>query len=591
MTRALSRRQVLRRFGAVAALAATPALIQAAPAILRGRPGDEVASDLFSLGVGSGDPTSDSVVLWTRLAPDPLNGGGMPNRPVPVKFRVARDRGCLQVVRSGVVLALPESGHAVHVTLEDLDPNTWYWYQFEAIGARSRVGRTRTFPASWQHVQKMRFAFASCQDFTAGYYPAYRDMLSQNLDFFVHVGDYIYEGGADASPILPGRNHEGGEIFSVDDYRNRYALYRLDDDLQNLHASVPSLCTWDDHEVDNNYAGLVAEETAPYSGAEFAQRRRNAYDVYRETMPLRPKNRILTPQGNMRIFRDFEFGSLANIYLLDTRQYRSDQPAADGFGSTDADAVAVEPVFGEKLYDAAGIESEAATLMGQQQEYWLADRLYDSRAQWNVIAQQIMMMPWNLRLAGRKQVELNPSLPAPQKAAILALVDKVANLYNVDAWDGYPAARRRVLDIISRSGARNPVVLSGDIHAAWAANLLADFTNPATSNMVAGEFTCSSITSTFTSADPRPAQFVVSASLPDNPHINYFNGLYRGYCICDVDAKRWRTTYRAVLGNPLDPNPLALVPQANSPVGTDKVIELQAGFNAPHSGKRLVQVS
>ena len=591
MTRALSRRQVLRRFGAVAALAATPALIQAAPAILRGRPGDEVASDLFSLGVGSGDPTSDSVVLWTRLAPDPLNGGGMPNRPVPVKFRVARDRGCLHVVRSGVVLALPESGHAVHVTLEDLDPNTWYWYQFEAIGARSRVGRTRTFPASWQHVQKMRFAFASCQDFTAGYYPAYRDMLSQNLDFFVHVGDYIYEGGADASPILPGRNHEGGEIFSVDDYRNRYALYRLDDDLQNLHASVPSLCTWDDHEVDNNYAGLVAEETAPYSGAEFAQRRRNAYDVYRETMPLRPKNRILTPQGNMRIFRDFEFGSLANIYLLDTRQYRSDQPAADGFGSTDADAVAVEPVFGEKLYDAAGIESEAATLMGQQQEYWLADRLYDSRAQWNVIAQQIMMMPWNLRLAGRKQVELNPSLPAPQKAAILALVDKVANLYNVDAWDGYPAARRRVLDIISRSGARNPVVLSGDIHAAWAANLLADFTNPATSNMVAGEFTCSSITSTFTSADPRPAQFVVSASLPDNPHINYFNGLYRGYCICDVDAKRWRTTYRAVLGNPLDPNPLALVPQANSPVGTDKVIELQAGFNAPHSGKRLVQVS
>jgi alkaline phosphatase D len=587
----LSRRQVLRRFGAVAALAASPAIIQAAPAILRGRPGDEVASDLFSLGVGSGDPTCDSVVLWTRLAPDPLNGGGMPARPVPVKYRVARDRRFLQVVDRGVTLALPESGHAVHVTLENLEPNTWYWYEFEAMGARSRVGRTRTFPAPWQRVQKMRFAFASCQDFTAGYYAAYRDMLAQQLDFFVHVGDYIYEGGASSSPILPGRVHQGSEIFSVDDYRNRYALYRLDEDLQNLHASLPMLCTWDDHEVDNNYAGLTAEEGAPFSGAEFAQRRRNAYDVYRETMPLRPKSRILTPQGNLRIFRDFEFGSLANIYLLDTRQFRSDQPAVDGFGSTDPDSVAVEPVFGEKLYDAAGIESEAATLMGQQQEYWLADRLYDSRAQWNVIAQQIMMMPWNLRLAGRKQVELNPSLPAPQKAAILALIDNVANLYNVDAWDGYPAARRRVLDIVSRSGARNPVVLSGDIHAAWAANLLKDFSNPAASDMVAGEFTCSSITSTFVGADPRPGHLVVSASLPDNPHINYFNALYRGYCICDVDAKRWRTTYRAVLGNPLDPNPLALVPQANSPVGTDKVIELAAGFNAPNSGKRLVQVA
>jgi alkaline phosphatase D len=587
----LSRRQVLRRFGAVAALAATPAIIQAAPAILRGRPGDEVASDLFSLGVGSGDPTCDSVVLWTRLAPDPLNGGGMPDRPVPVKFRVSRDRGFLQVVRSGVALALPEAGHSVHVTLDNLEPNTWYWYEFQAMGARSRIGRTRTFPAPWQRVEKMRFAFASCQDFTAGYYPAYRDMLSQQLDFFVHVGDYIYEGGSSSSPILPERNHQGGEIFSVDDYRNRYALYRLDEDLQNLHASVPALCTWDDHEVDNNYAGLIAENGAPYVDAEFAQRRRNAYDVYRESMALRPVNRILTPQGNMRIFRDFEYGSLANIYLLDTRQYRSDQPADDVFGSTDPDSVAVEPVFGEKLYDAAGIESDAATLMGQAQEYWLAGRLYDSRAQWNVIAQQIMMMPWNLRLAGRKQVELNPSLPPAQKQAILALVDKVANLYNVDAWDGYPAARRRVLDIISRSGARNPVVLSGDIHAAWAANLLKDFSNPATSDMVAGEFTCSSITSTFLAADPRPGNLVVSASLPDNPHINYFNALYRGYCICDVDAKRWRTTYRAVLGNPLDPNPLALVPQANSPVGTDKVLELQAGFNARNSGKRLVQVA
>ncbi len=588
MTRRFTRRALLRHLTATGALTTASGVTLGAPAILRGQPGDAQASDLFSLGVASGDPTADSVVLWTRLAPDPLNGGGMPRLPVPVKFRIARDPGLAQVAHAGYTVALAEAGHAVHVTVQNLEPNAWYWYQFEALGARSRVGRTRTFPAWHQHVPRMRFALASCQNFEAGYFVAYRDMREQELDFVVHVGDYIYESGASGSPILAGRVHTGGEIFSLDDYRNRYALYRLDPDLQDLHASLPVLCTWDDHEVDNNYAGLIAEEGAPLVGEDFVQRRRNAYEVYRESMALRPKNRLPMPRG-MRIYRELEFGSLASFYLLDSRQYRSDQPAEDGFGSTDPDALALEGVVvNEKLYDAAGIESPAATLLGNAQENWLAERLYASRAHWNVLAQQVMLMPWNLRRAARRQVEL--TVPPAAQPPLLALIDNVANLYNVDAWDGYPAARQRLLDLVARSGAKNPIVLTGDIHAAWGANLLKDFDAPQTSDLVAGEFVCSSISSTFLPPDPRPGHAFVTASLTDNPHIAYVNALFRGYCVCDVDAQRWRTSYRAVLGDPLDPNPLALVPQANSPVGTDRVLELEAGFNAVGSGKRLVSV-
>jgi alkaline phosphatase D len=588
MNRTVSRRALLGTLGAASATLATPRILLGAPAILKGELGYPLPSGLFALGVGSGDPDDSSVMLWTRLAADPLGGGGVPSQPVPVRFRVATDAGMGRIVESGTVLALAETGHAVHVLVTGLRPDTWYWYDFQVRGARSRVGRTRTFPASHQATSRMRFALVSCQDYAAGYYAAYRDMLTQNLDFVVHVGDYIYESGASATPLLPGRDHLGSEIFSVADYRNRYAQYRLDADLQNLHASVPFLCTWDDHEVDNNYAGLDAEESAPYTGDEFARRRRNGYQAYRESMALRPLNRLITPAGNLRLYRDIEFGSLATFHLLDTRQYRSDQPAGDNFGSTDPDAVAIEPVFGETLFDAQGIEDPGATLLGRTQEYWLADRLRRSRAQWNVLAQQIMVMPWNLRATGRKQVELNPSLPAPQKAAILGLIDQVANLYNVDAWDGYPAARRRLLELVARSGARNPVVLSGDIHSAWAANLLSDFSDPANADLVAAEFVCTSITSTFLTSDPRPTDFIVRASLPDNPHIGYFNGLFRGYCLCDVDRRAWQTTYRAVQGNPLDPSPLALVPQAGSPVGTDKVLRIEAGFNRPGSGARLL---
>ena len=552
-------------------------------------------NQLFTLGVASGDPDDRSVVLWTRLAPDPLNGGGMGRRAVPVRWEVATDYDMRHVIRRGITLATHHRGHAVQAVARGLPSDCWLYYRFYALGQASRVGRTRTFPSSRDVAYRMRFALASCQNYTAGFYSAYNDMLNQDLDFVVHVGDYIYENAALNSPLLPDRNHNGSEIFSVEDYRNRYALYRLDPNLQEAHAQLPFIATWDDHEVDNNYAGLVPEEGAPFSD-EFAKRRRNGYQVYAESMPLRPWNRLLRRDGSLRIFRKLKFGQLADIHVLDSRQFRTDQPAEDGFGSADivppAVEAALEGAFGEELFDPEGINDPSATMLGAHQETWLARNLRRSRAQWNILAQGIMVTKWNLVSAGRLQISANPTIPPADKEALLAAFEAVSSLINVDAWDGYQAARERLFGVLDALRPSNPVVLTGDIHSSWAANLLKDFANPS-SDVLAAEFVCTSITSTFGGADPRPTDFVVRSSLADNPHIEFFNGLFRGYCVCDVDTQRWQTTFRAVgsLADTQNPAPDALVPKENSTLSTDAVVEIPSGFNKRGETQKLVTQS
>ena len=396
----LTRRRFLQGVGATVGLLT-------APVILQGRRAGAAEAGLFSLGVASGDPGFHSAVLWTRLAPDPLNGGGMPNRPVLVRWEVATDASMRNIVRQGATTALARNGHTVHVLVAGLSSDRWFFYQFRALGAASRIGRTRTFPRPSDGAN--RFALASCQDFREGFYTAYRDMAEQNLDFVIHVGDYIYEGGL-TDPIAAGRNHNGPEIVSVDDYRNRYALYRLDPDLQDAHALFPFIVTWDDHEVDNNYAGLIPEEGSPTQGQEFITRRRNGYQVYAEMMPLRTRNRRLRSDSRLRLFRTLRYGDLADIYVLDTRQFRTDQPAEDGFGSTDPDSRLVEGAFGEQLFDAEGILDPSAQLLGVRQEAWLARRLEQSRATWNVLAQQVMVTKWNLVEAARQTIAANPQI-------------------------------------------------------------------------------------------------------------------------------------------------------------------------------------
>ncbi len=506
---------------------------------------------------------------------------------------VFKDRGLSRKVRQGEVVARPEKGHAIHVVVDGLEPDRKYYYRFYAGGEASRVGTTRTFPAEkgfgHRHSHELRFGAVSCRHYEQGFFPAYGDIAKQDLDFVLHTGDYIYEGGMTSSPISPGRQHNSGEILSVEDYRNRYALYRLDEDLQAAHASCPFVVTWDDHEADNNYAGEIAEEGAPAQGAEFLERRRNAYQVYGESMPLRFRNRTLTRDGNLRLFRRLTFGDLAEIHVLDTRQFRTDQPAEDGFGSTDPDSVPLAQVFGEPIFDADGILDPDATLLGAEQERWLARNLRHSRARWNILAQQIMVTKWNLVTTGRLTVELNPNIPEPLKSQILATFDRTDNIFNVDAWDGYQAARERLFDLLRFSRPSNPVVLTGDIHSAWAANLLDDVDDP-DSNVLAAEFVCTSISSTFLGIDPRPTDFIVRPGvIQDNPHIEFFNGLFRGYCICEVNKSRWKTTFRGVgtLADVQNPDPLALVPMKDSPVEDDAVVSIRLGFSDPRSDERL----
>lgn len=544
-----TRRQLLHGLGLGAGLAA-------APAFLRGPLGDAADTDsrLFPLGVASGDPSPSGFVIWTRVAPYPLQGGGLGRRVITVSWTVSSDPFFHNIVQTGSVLATPADGHAVKVVVAGLQGNRHYWYRFSALGETTRVGRTKTFPGLGQAANRMRFALTSCQHFESGFYAAWRDICEQDdIDFVFQVGDYIYEGGPTSDPIAPDRVHNSGEIHSVADYRNRYALYKLDDNLREAHAKYPFIVTWDDHEVDNNYAGLIAEDDQAMD--ELRQRRANAYKVYYETMPLRSEQ---APDGaDMTLYRKLSYGDLADILVLDTRQFRTDQPCSDGFGSTDPLAAPLGAATGQQLLCGADLTSPSATLTGAAQEAWLFDNLMASRAQWNVIAQQVMMMQWDLGSLGA-----------------IAFQRPLENLYNVDAWDGYPVQRDRILRFLADERPSNPLVLTGDIHSSWVANLLADFSAPG-SDAVAAEFVCTSISSPF---GDDYAQ-LVSTTLPANPHIRWFDGFQRGYTLMEVSGARCVGENRGV-DNALDPD---------SGVSALSAFTVQDGFNAVGKGPEAVE--
>jgi alkaline phosphatase D len=509
--------------GAAAAAAFIPGLGRQAWAL-----GEATASQLFTLGVASGDPTATSVVLWTRLAPDPLNGGGMGAASARVEWQVATDPAMTNIVRQGAVDALARDGHALNVQVTGLAPDSWYYFRFGHRGEWSRIGRTRTFPALNAMPEQMRFVLASCQDYEAGYYAAWRDaLLQEQLDFVVFVGDYIYEYGPNLSRPA-GRRNNGPEILSVTDYRNRYALYRLDPQLQAMHAAVPFITTPDDHEVDNNQAGFVPEDDQTL--AEFRVRMANAYQVYRESMPMLPS--IVARASRLKMFRRLDFGRLAAFNVLDTRQYRTDQACGDG--------LQVLQACGDML-------SPNATLLGAEQEQWLTRNLRFMPSLWNVLAQQVMMMRWDLGV----------------------LAGAGLNMYNADAWDGYQVARDRLMQFLARHRVPNAVVLTGDIHSSWAADLKANF-GDRNSPVVGSEFVCSSITSTFGDGnDP-----LVKFTLPSNPHIKHFDGLHRGYTLCTVTPSRWQTDFRAV-GRVASPH--FTVPSADVPVTTLRSFAINVG--------------
>lgn len=511
----LSRRTFLRG-------SAFTALALAAGLVPQRAAGLAPASIPFSLGIASGDPTHDSVVLWTRLAVDPLNGGGMPQVPIEVNWKIATDPQLRHVVGRGTSIAQPDDGHSVHVAVDRLAPDRWYWYQFESGRDVSPVGRTRTFPAPDSKPRLMQFAFVSCQHWESGFYTAWEHLAQEDLDFVVHLGDYIYEDGTSSGGV---RQHAPvSEIMTLDDYRNRHAQYRSDANLQSAHALFPFIVTWDDHEVENNYAGDVSESngdadpTNNVPAAEFRARRARAYQAYFEHMPLDPRLRL--KDASAQLFRRFDWGHLAQFHVLDTRQFRSDQPCG---GAKDLLAPA-----GDDLVISCGEEfNPSATMTGAAQEKWLLNGLRHSKSRWNVIAQQVMMTAVDF---GPGVARFDPRLAGLQ-------------VRNVDAWDGYVAARNRLLGSVLDEEIANLIVLSGDIHSNWVADLRTDFADPAAPT-VGTEFVGTSITSDFS---PEFIPIIETALLdPANAHVKFFDGASHGYVRCLVTPERWRSDYRVV---------------------------------------------
>jgi alkaline phosphatase D len=464
--------------------------------------------DPFSLGVAAGTPAADGCVLWTRLAPDPLSrdpetpGGVMPAR-YAVRYEIATDPQMRRVVQRGEAIADPGLAYSVHVEVTGLAAARPYWYRFACGAAQSRIGRVSTLPPGDVALARLRLGFVSCANYEHGYFAAYRHLADETPDLAIFLGDYIYEF-VDRSATKVRTHSDGVEATTLPLYRNRYAQYRLDPDLQRLHAEVPCIVTWDDHEVQNDYADRWAQTFD--DPTDFLRRRAAAYQAFYEHMPLRPSRSM--PNGpDMRIYDRFRFGQLAEVSLLDGRQYRSRAacwgPPDHGGNRLESDA------------SCPALRDPDRSLLGTEQEHWLFDGLARSPTRWNLIAQDVLMAELRER-------------------------DHDGEIrYWVDDWNGYPAARTRLLAHLHAAQVTNPIVVSGDIHSFWANDLKLDFADPA-SPVVASEFVGTSV-----SAHPPPYDKFIEF-LPDNPHVRYFESRRRGYATLDIEPDRVTARFRAL---------------------------------------------
>ena len=452
-------------------------------------PAPQFTADPFSMSVASGDPTRDGIVLWTRLLPDPGKSQAWEREAVSVDWQIATDENMKNVVLKGKETARPDYGHSVHAEVKGLQPNRWYWYRFRTSSAESVIGRTRTAPAS--PTDKIKFAFASCQQFHAGYYTPYAHMAKDDIDVVLFLGDYIYESAGGTGD----RQVEGPEPMTRDDYRKRYAIYRSDKNLREVHRLFPWIITWDDHEVDNNYAGDAAQDQQ--TKGDFIERRAGAYQAHYEWMPL-PKT-VIPVNGHSRLYRRVSFGPMLNFFVLDGRQFRSDQPCGDGTKAPCAE-----------------FRDDNRTMLGAEQERWLDQQMQSSKAQWNVLANQARMT-------------FVDNAPGPDE------------MYSMDSWTGYDAARRRLISSMRDRKLSNPVVITGDIHSNWVGDLKVDYQDPK-SPIVGTEFVGTSITSGGDGMDMNPQ---TERYLPDNPWVRFFNA-QRGYVRCEVTKSSITADYRVV---------------------------------------------
>ena len=460
----------------------------------------------FTLGVASGDPTSDGVVLWTRLAPEPLDAdgrGGMPARDVEVEWQLAGDAGFRSVLRTGTETARRSSAHSVHVELSGLPADGEFFYRFRADGHLSPVGRTRTAPAPGS-LAPLTFAVTSCSNFEHGWFTAYRHLADSGPDLVFNLGDYLYEAAPGAFPVLSGsvRYHVGERTTTLHGYRQRHAQYKADPDLQAAHAAAPWVVAYDDHEVLNNWAANTAAHTEDQR--HFPAIRTAAMQAYYEHMPLR---RVARPHaGHMQMYRRLSWGQLANFHVLDTRQYRDNQPCGDG----------IDKRCPER-------HDPRRTMLGRRQEAWLAGGLAASEAKWDVLAQQIFFSP--LWLRGFPWGADNPGKTG----------------FNMDAWDGYPDARERLLKSVAAARLRNFAILTGDWHSHWAANVLNPYAD-LDSTPLGIELVTSSISSDG-DGERHPAWGLRSMAL--QPYLRHFDQR-RGWIEVNLTAQRLRADFRVV---------------------------------------------
>ena len=442
---------------------------------------------VFRHGVASGDPRTDRVLIWTRVS----GGSG----EVPVRWTLSANPTFTRILGRGETRTGAARDFTVKVDVTGLAPATTYYYRFEALGARSVVGRTRTLPAAG--AGRLRLALASCSNYPYGYFNAYARIAERtDLDLVLHLGDYIYDyhQGRYFDPDLAKDRavDPPTEILALADYRKRYALYRTDADLQAAHQQHPFVCVWDDHEIANNAWRDGADNHQPDEG-DYHARRAAAYQAYLEWLPVRESASARQPL----LYRSFAIGDLADLVMLDTRVIGRDQQV--------------------DRQNVLGVEDPRRSILGPGQEGWLEGELVESAragTRWQLLGQQVMF--------------------APQAAAGAASM-------NADSWDGYRVSRSRVFDMVERHKVQNFVVFTGDVHSSWAYDLprgMSDAYDPATGKASLGvEIVCPAVSSPTPFTQENAAERLATV-MKARPHLKFMDGLSRGYVVVEVTRER-----------------------------------------------------
>ena len=440
------------------------------------------------------------------------------------RWQIASDAAFTSVKASGVFTTSASNDYTVKIDPGGLSANTTYYYRFIYSGASSPVGRTMTAPAATASPANLRFGVVSCSNLQAGYFSPYRHLANRNdLHAVLHLGDYLYEyapgeygygyDNRDIRPHVPPR-----EMVSLRDYRQRHGQYKQDADLQRLHAKVPFIVTWDDHESTNDAYRDGAENHTPATEGDWQRRKASAHRAYHEWMPTRMSDTAASGDGD-RLYRSLRFGTLANLSMLDLRSYRSKQVAQTALDDVD---------------------DPARTITGDPQMTWLKNQLLAPRVQWRIVGNPVMIAP-----------VVFPPLPADLADAVndvTGLLPPDGVPYNVDQWDGYTADRSELFGHLADNGVTNTVFLTGDIHSGWACDLPLDAGTYPFSQTVGTEFVCTSVTSNnlddITGSPPRTSSVAVEEGIKaSNRHVKYLNFDDHGYSVVDITAVRVQMDY------------------------------------------------